>query len=52
MLSKNTEVEAIKLIKCSNVENTTQYMINMFPNNILHEPTVFNRSNNRICGNT
>ena len=29
MLSKNTEVEAIKLIKCINEENTTQYKINM-----------------------
>ena len=31
MLSKNTEVETIKLIKCTcnTVENTTQYKINM-----------------------
>ena len=29
MLSKDTEIETIKLIKCTNVENTTQYKINM-----------------------
>ena len=63
MLSKNTEVETIKLIKCTNVENTTQYKINMIkyiiiktacqyvmvPNNLLCEPKDFKRSNNRIC---
>ena len=26
MLSKNTKIEAIKLIECTNVENTTQHM--------------------------
>ena len=29
MLSKNTKVETIKLNICTNVENTTQYKINM-----------------------
>ena len=29
MLFKNTEIETIKLIECTNVENTIQYMINM-----------------------
>ena len=29
MFSKNTEIETIKLIECTNVENTTQYKINM-----------------------
>ena len=27
------------------------YKNSLFPNNILYEPTVFNRSNTRICGN-
>ena len=57
MLSKNTEIGTIKIIECTNVENTTLYkIVNMawFSNNILYdyEPTVFNRCNNRICGNT
>ena len=62
MFSKNTEIETIKLIKCTNVENKIQSKINIylkknslsicreFPNNLLHRSKIFNCSNNRICG--